>query len=74
MKLAYTQADLDAIKTAIAQGSKKVQYKDRSVEYHSLAELRSIAKEIEEELAGGTKRRRIAYPVHSKGLHGHGRD
>lgn len=68
----WTEEDRRAIKKAIASGSKKVQYKDRQVEYRSLAELRGILREIEEELAGGKRPPRYIYPSHSKGLNRYG--
>lgn len=66
--MAWTQKDLDAIKTAIASGSKKVQYQDRSVEYNSLSELLRVKALIENEL--GMRRQKHVYPVHSRGHKG----
>jgi hypothetical protein len=43
----WTQADLDAVKQAIALGAMKVRYADgREVTYRSLDDLRSIRDEI----------------------------
>lgn len=39
--MAYTQADLDAIRAAIVRGEKSVQFADRLVVYRSLEELRA---------------------------------
>lgn len=63
--MAWTQQDLDAIKAAIASGSKKVQYQDRAEEYHSLSEMLRIKKLIENEL--GLRRQKHVYPMHSRG-------
>ena len=47
----FTQADLDAVRRAIAKGEKSVQYADRSVTYRSMDELlqaeRVIAADVE---------------------------
>jgi hypothetical protein len=37
--VAYTQADLDAIRAAIAKGERAVMFADRSVTYRSMDEL-----------------------------------
>ena len=37
--MAYTQADLDAIRTAIATGERTVTFSDRMVSYRSMDEL-----------------------------------
>lgn len=40
--MAYTQADLDALNAAIAQGALRVKYSDKEVEYRSLPEMLQI--------------------------------
>jgi hypothetical protein len=47
---AWTQADLDAIKAAIASGTKSIQYEDKVVTYHSLKEMMDLVAIIEAEL------------------------
>ncbi|KPA88082.1 hypothetical protein CCU68_28315 [Pseudomonas gingeri NCPPB 3146 = LMG 5327] len=37
--MAYTQAHLDAVELAIAQGEKTVRYADRNIEYRTVDEL-----------------------------------
>lgn len=49
--MAWTQADLDAIETAIAQGVEMVRYRDRVVNYRSLDEMLRTKQEIEQSLA-----------------------
>ena len=45
--MAYGQTDLDALELAIATGALKVRYADgREVTYRSLAEMRSLRREI----------------------------
>ena len=55
--MAYTQAQLDAIKRAYASGVTRVSYDGNSTEYRSLADMRQIIATIEAELAaqGGKK-------------------
>lgn len=56
--MAYTQTDVDALKTAIASGAVDVTYSDGSrVTYRSLDEMRSILGEMEAEVAGSTVKR-----------------
>lgn len=64
--MAWTQADLDAIKAAIAGGSVKVKYADREVQYQTLTDLLKIKNLIEKELGQGGKK--FVYPAHSKGV------
>lgn len=49
--MAWTQADADALKAAIAKGESRVTFADRSVEYRSLADMREALALIEAELA-----------------------
>lgn len=50
--MAWTQADVDALKTAMKSGTKRVSYQDRTVEYHSLAEMIDLLSAMEREVAG----------------------
>lgn len=51
--MAWTEADRDALREAIVLGASKVRYADgREATYRSLEEMRSILRQIEEELAG----------------------
>lgn len=45
--MAWTQADVDALKDAIKAGRKKVKYADKEVEYHSLAEQLQLLDRME---------------------------
>lgn len=56
--MAYTQADLDAIKAAIATGAKKVKFRDKEVEYNSIEELLQAQAAIESELGQSVSTRR----------------
>lgn len=48
--MAWTQSDLTAIETAIAQGVRRVEYNDREVEYRSLKEMKEIRELIKRDL------------------------
>lgn len=52
----YTQADLDALDRAIAQGVLEVTSSNgRSVRYRSLAEMKQIRADIARSLSGGPR-------------------
>ncbi|MDQ7981359.1 hypothetical protein QYH69_29435 [Paraburkholderia sp. SARCC-3016] len=57
--MAYTQADLDRIRRAIARGETEVRQGDRMVQFRSVDELLKVKRAIEDELgttAGGQRR------------------
>jgi hypothetical protein len=67
--MAYTEADLTAVRTARKRGVRTVQYADRAVTYSSDAELRQLEQDILTELHQTTRvRRKQLYGVSSKGL------
>lgn len=49
--MAWTTADRDALKQAIAKGESRVSFGDRSVEYRSMAEMQTALAMIETELS-----------------------
>jgi hypothetical protein len=53
--MAWTQTDLDSIERAIASGTTRVRYKDREVQYNSLAELITIRNLIRDSLGSASK-------------------
>lgn len=59
--MAYTQDDLDRIDDAIAKGVRRVTYKDRTIEYASIDDLRKARDHIASKLS---KRKRRAYGVY----------
>jgi hypothetical protein len=65
--MAYTQAQYDALKSAIAEGVKEVYYGDKRVVYRDLIEMQSILSAMENDLGLSNKKRR-KYPSHNKGL------
>jgi hypothetical protein len=51
--MAYTLADANTIKEAIASGAKRVKFSDgREVEYRTLEEMKKILEDILAEVAG----------------------
>jgi len=48
--MAWTQDDLDRIKRGIAQGVRRVQFKDRLIEYNSVSEMLKAREAIEKDL------------------------
>ena len=59
----YTQADLTAIKKAIASGHLVVSINGRSVTYRNLADMVRAKRLIEQELSGSTTRMTPRYQV-----------
>lgn len=46
----WTEAQLTALREALATGATRVSFEDRTVEYRSLAEIRSLIAEAEGDL------------------------
>lgn len=65
--MAYTQADLDAIEKAIANGVTRLKLDGKEVNYRSLDDMKEIRAEIKKYL--GKAKRRPPYVMQtSKGL------
>lgn len=56
--MAYSESDLQAIRTAIARGERVVQFADRSVTYRSIDELLQAEARIAQALEATTTTRR----------------
>lgn len=65
--MAYTPQQLEALDAAIAEGTLKVEYGDKKVEYRSLNEMLKIRNLIAAEL--GTAAPRRTYASFDKGLY-----
>ena len=53
--MAFTQADIDALKKAIANGARTVQYADgRAVTYRSLDEVRQLLVMMQDDVASSS--------------------
>ena len=48
--MAYTEAQLEALQSALAKGEKRVTFGDKTVEYRSIDELRLAIREVEKDL------------------------
>lgn len=66
--MAYTQADLAAIRTARLRGVRTVAFADRSVTYSSDAEMRQVEQDILRELRTTASRTKQTYGVATKGF------
>lgn len=65
--MAWTQADLDAINSAIASGELRVRSSIGEVQYRSMDELLQAKAMITSELAGSSQTVRSTYAQFSKG-------
>ena len=54
--MAYSQAELDALKTAFASGTLEVTFEGKRVKYGDAADLLTRIRAIESEIATGTNR------------------
>jgi hypothetical protein len=66
--VAYTEADLAAIRSAIAKGERTVSYVDRSVTYRSMEELLAAEERIAGSLVTAQGRAKQSFAVASKGF------
>lgn len=64
--MAFTQSQLDALETAIAQGTLRVRFADREVIYRSLDEMKQIRDMMKRELYPTSKNTK-AFAVFKKG-------
>jgi len=66
--VAYTSADLDAVRAARLRGIRTVQYADRQVTYSSDQELRQVEADIARVLASSSHRTKQFRVVATKGF------
>lgn len=57
--MAYTQADIDRLKKAIASGAQRSRVGDRDVQFRDLKDMRSVLADMEREVKGGTPKRMV---------------
>jgi hypothetical protein len=67
--MAYTQAHLDALKSALASGATQIRYEDRMLEFRDVDQLIKAIAVVEGELASaaGTSRQTRSFAKFSKG-------
>lgn len=63
-----TQAELDALESAIAEGVLQVQFQDRNVRYRSLDEMYRIRDQLRKELGVSSATQTRRFVSTSKGL------
>lgn len=64
-----TQAEIDALRRAIARGAAEVQVGGERVRYQSLQEMRKVLADMEAELRGENRKSfRMIHPVMTRGL------
>lgn len=62
------EAQLDKLRNIRAQGTRKIEYANGSVEYRSDAELAAAIADLERRIAGSSTPLRVSYLSGSKGL------
>ncbi len=67
--MAFTQSDVDSLKSAIARGARRVRINGEEVEYASMAELMRALALVEQEVAGAVRGAfSVTYPNTGRGL------
>ena len=71
--MAWTVEDVEKLKRAIANGVRKVKYRDKEIEYQSTAQMREALASIRREVEGLQDKRKAGgigtyNPTHHKGL------
>ncbi len=67
--MSYTQAQVDALRVAIATGALEVQNGQERVKYRSLAEMQRVLAEAEASLAGVARMRPTHFhPTFNRGV------
>lgn len=67
-ELAYTAADLTAVRTALTRGERSVTFADRTVTYRSVDELKMVEQDILRELASTSSRAKQTRVYANKGF------
>lgn len=58
--MAWTQADIDALKDALKRGVRSYSIHGRQVSYHSVAEMQSLLAQMEAEVNPSKRRTTVA--------------
>ncbi|WP_323764587.1 phage head-tail joining protein [Marinovum sp.] len=67
--MAYTEADVTALKSALAKGVRKTKFGNEEVEFNSAAEMRKQLAIMQAEIAGAAVQGvTVSYPKCSRGL------
>jgi hypothetical protein len=67
--MAFTSTDVQRLEQAIASGTLRVKYADREVTYQSLEAMRSLLRQMRQEVddAAGTPRRKRVIRLYQRG-------
>jgi hypothetical protein len=67
--MAYTQSDIDALRSALAKGIRRARLNGEEVEFNSPSEMRRQLREMEAELSGASiGQPTVSYARTSRGL------
>lgn len=66
--MAWTQADIDTLKAAMAKGVRSVTFGDQSLTFHSLDEQRTLLALMQREVNTAAGKPTTRYAVTSKGI------
>ena len=66
--MAFTQAQIDALEKAIAEGTTRVKYQDREVTYRYLEEMMQILNMMKKSLGLTSGQIKVIKPEFDKGL------
>lgn len=67
--MAWTQVDIDALKSAMGRGLKRARINGEEVEYTSMTEMKSVLAMMEAEVAGSSRAAvSVVYPYTTRGL------
>jgi hypothetical protein len=67
--MAYTQSDIDALRSALAKGIRRARLNGEEVEFNSPSEMRRQLREMEAELSGvSIGQPTVSYARTSRGL------
>lgn len=68
--MAYTQADADRLRSAIATGAKRVRFGSgenaHETEFRSLAEMKQVLADIDAALSPASRPSRVSFVAHSR--------
>ncbi|MFU8832111.1 MAG: phage head-tail joining protein [Wenzhouxiangella sp.] len=66
--MAFVQADLDRINSAIASGERRVKFSDREIEYRDISDMLLAKSQIEKELAAAAGTITRVWPMKYSGF------
>lgn len=64
--MAYTQAQLDELERALAQGARVVKYEDKETTYRTIEDMRDLRREMRRELGLDIQDGRVFHQAETK--------